>query len=224
WPASRLRSGARLSAAESVRLDAAANGIGGGQVRLLDRHDARARDDMNRRFASAFVALIGSATAAYAAEVVIDFEQAEIGKPMPTWTEKGVVFELAAEPTKSKAAGRIMFFPHIATKHKGILNAMATEQAIPVLATFPSKVSSVTLVLWGSTNVPAVLEALDENGEVVDKASVAAVPGRKHPAEPVPFVELTVKAPAIAAIRFSGPRDGEFLAADEVRFTTADEG
>jgi hypothetical protein len=37
----------------------------------------------------------------------------------------------------------------------------------------------------------------------------------------VPFVELTVKARAIAAIRFSGPRDGEFLAADEVRFTTA---
>jgi hypothetical protein len=33
----------------------------------------------------------------------------------------------------------------------------------------------------------------------------------------------TVKAPggrAIAAIRFSGPRDGEFLAADEIRFTT----
>jgi hypothetical protein len=31
-----------------------------------------------------------------------------------------------------------------------------------------------------------------------------------------------VKAPAIAAIRFSGPRNGEFLAADEIRFTTAD--
>jgi hypothetical protein len=90
-----------------------------------------------------------------------------------------------------------------------------------VQATFPSSATAVTLVLWGSTGVPAVLEALDKNGQVVDKASVAAVPGRKAPAEPVPFLELTVKAPAIAAIRFSGPRDGEFLAADEIRITTA---
>jgi hypothetical protein len=51
---------------------------------------------------------------------------------------------------------------------------------------------------------------------------VAAVPGRKSPADPVPFLELTVKAPAIAAIRFSGPRNGEFLAADEIRITTVD--
>jgi hypothetical protein len=150
---------------------------------------------------------------------VIDFEQAEIGKPKPAWTEKGVVFNLAGPPTQSKAAGRIMFFPHIATDHKGILNAMATEQAIPVQATFPSNASSVTVVLWGSTGCPALLEALDKNGEVVDKVSVAAVPGRKAPADPVPFFELTVAASAIASIRFSGPRAGEFLAADEIRFT-----
>jgi hypothetical protein len=34
-----------------------------------------------------------------------------------------------------------------------------------------------------------------------------------------------VRAPAastISAIRFSGPRDGEFLAADEIRITTVD--
>ena len=105
---------------------------------------------------------------------------------------------------------------------KGILNAMATEQAIPVQATLPRSASAVTLVFWGSTGSPALLEALDKNGEVVDRASVAAVPGRKAPAEPVPFFQLTVKAPAIAAIRFSGPRDGEFLAADEIRFTTVD--
>ena len=156
---------------------------------------------------------------------MIDFEQAEIGKPMPTWTEKGVVFNLAGALTHSKATGRIMFFPHLATNHKGILNAMATEQAIPVQATFPDSASAVTLVLWGSTGCPALLEALDKNGEVVDKASVAAVPGRKAPADPIPFLKLTVKAPegsAIAAIRFSGPRDGEFLAADEIRFTTVD--
>jgi len=33
---------------------------------------------------------------------------------------------------------------------------------------------------------------------------------------------MTVKAPRIAYVQFSGPREGEFLAADEVRFTPAD--
>ena len=41
--------GAKLSAAESLRFDAPAHGPGGGQVRLVDRHDARPRDDMKRR-------------------------------------------------------------------------------------------------------------------------------------------------------------------------------
>jgi hypothetical protein len=176
---------------------------------------------MKLRFAL-WLALVGTFSAARAEEIVIDFEKAEIGKPSPTWTEKGVVFNLAGPPTQSRATGRIMFFPHLATNRKGILNAMATEQAIPVQATFPESVSAVTLVVWGSTGCPALLEALGKNGEVVDKASVAAVPGRKAPADPIPFIELTVKAPAIAAIRFSGPRNGEFLAADEIRFTTVD--
>jgi hypothetical protein len=176
---------------------------------------------MSRRVAFLLLGLAGAASAARAGEVVIDFEQAETGKPVPTWTEKGVVFKLAGPLTQSKATGRIMFFPHLATQHKGILNAMATEQAIPVQATFPDSVSTVTLVLWGSTGCPALLEALDKNGDVVDKVALAAVPGRKAPADPIPFVELTVKAPAIAAIRFSGPRNGEFLAADEIRFVTA---
>jgi hypothetical protein len=172
---------------------------------------------MNRRFAIAFLTL--SSISARAEEIVIDFEQAEIGKPMPTWTEKGVVFKLAGPLAHSKAAGRIMFFPHLATNHKGLVNAMANEQAIPVQATLPVSASAVTLVLWGSTGCPALLEALDQNGQVVDKASIAAAPGRKAPGDPIPFFQLTVKAPAITAIRFSGPRDGEFLAADEVRFT-----
>jgi hypothetical protein len=180
---------------------------------------------MSRRFALPLLAFFGAVAGARAAQIVIDFEQAEIGKPTPTWTEKGVVFDLAGAPTQSKAKARIMFFPHLATNHKGILNAMATEQAIPVQATFPDSASAVTLVLWGSTGCPALLEALDKNGKVVDQASAAAVPGRKAPADPVPFLELTVKAPegsAIAAIRFSGPRNGEFLAADEIRITTID--
>ena len=166
------------------------------------------------------LAMLGAAATARAEEIVLDFEQAEIGKPMPSWTDKGVVVKLAGPLTQSKAAGRIMFFPHLATNHKGILNAMATEQAIPVQVTFPESASEVTLVVWGSTGCPALVEALDEKGEVVDTASAAAVPGRKSPGDPVPFLELTVKAPAIAAIRFSGPRNGEFLAADEIRYTT----
>lgn len=177
---------------------------------------------MSSRFATLFALLITLAPGIHAEEVVIDFEQAEIGKPVREWTDKGVVFKLAGPLVKSKAAGRIMFFPHIGTDHKGILNAMATEQAIPVQATFPKSAAKVTLVMWSSTGCSALLEALDENGTVIDKASVAAAPGRKSPGEPVPFFQLTVAAKAIAAIRFSGPRDGEFLAADEIRFTLAE--
>ena len=169
----------------------------------------------------ALLALVVAAPGVRAEEIVIDFEQAEVGKPVATWTDKGVVFNLAGPLTQSKATGRIMFFPHLATHHKGLLNAMATEQAIPVQATFPKSASVVSVVLWGSTGCPALLEALDQSGAVVDKASVPAVPGRKSPGDPVPFVTLTVNAPAIAAIRFSGPRNGEFLAADEIRLTTA---
>jgi hypothetical protein len=178
---------------------------------------------MKHRFAMACLAWAGVASAVGAEEIVIDFEQVEIGKPMPTWTDKGVVFALAGPLAHSQAKGRVMFFPHLATNHKGILNAMATEQAIPVQATFPKAVSAVTVVFWGSTGCPALLEALDAKGDVVDKVSVAAVPGRKSPADPVPFITLSVKAPAIAAIRFSGPRDGDFLAADEIRYTIAGE-
>ncbi|HTU68263.1 MAG TPA: hypothetical protein VMF52_20140 [Steroidobacteraceae bacterium] len=161
-----------------------------------------------------------SADTAHADEIVVDFEQATIGKPVPTWTEKGVVFDLAGPPAHTKAVGRIMFFPHLATNHKGLLNAMATEQAVPVRATLPAPASEVTVVFWASTGCPALLEALDSKGEVVGRASVAAAPGRKAPADPVPFFQLSVKAAEIVAIRYSGPRDGEFLAADEIRITT----
>jgi len=171
---------------------------------------------MNRLvlFFSVLTAILASA---FPAETVIDFEQAEVGKPVTNWVEKGVVFTLAHEPKQTRARGRVMFFPHLSTNHKGILCAMATEQ-IPVQATFPTPVTSVTLVLWGSTGCPAALEAFDENGKVLDQASVPSVPGRKKPEDPIPTFELTVKAPKIAYIRFSGPRSGEFLAADELRF------
>ena len=168
---------------------------------------------------SLFTAVAGSAASD---EIVIDFEQAEIGKPMTNWVEKGVVFALAQQPKQSKAAGRVMFFPHLATGNKGILCAMATEQ-IPVQATLPKPASSVKLVLWGSTGCPALLEAFDQTGTLVDKASVPSVPGRTKPEEPIPMFELNVKAPKISFIRISGPRSGEFLAADELRFVPLSE-
>lgn len=171
-----------------------------------------------KRMGLFFLVLAGAIVSVISAETVIDFEQAEIGKPVTNWVEKGVVFTLAHQPKQTKAAGRVMFFPHLATNHKGILCAMANEQ-IPVQATFLKGASSVTLVLWGSTGCPALLEAFDKNGLSVDKASVAAVPGRSDPKDPIPTFKLTVTAQEIAYVRFSGPRSGEFLAADELRFT-----
>jgi len=169
------------------------------------------------------VSLLAGATAAAAEprEIVLDFEQAEIGKPVPTWTEQGVVFSLAGPLEHSKAAGRVMFFPYLPTERKGILNAMAHEQQIPLQAKFPAPVSSVTLVLWGSTGAPAKLQAFDAANRLVAETAVPAVPGRKNPAEPVPQFELTVKAAGITTIRLSGPRTGEFLAIDELRFVPA---
>ena len=175
---------------------------------------------MNHRTAlSIFLLAATNALADEPKEVVIDFEQAEIGKPVPSWTEKGVAFSLASAPKQGKAAGRVMFFPYISTTRKGLLNAMATEQSIPVQAVFSNRVSSVTVVFWGSTGCPARLQAFDKDDKLVGEASVPAAPVRKAPGDPVPQFELTVKAAEIAAIRFSGPRNGEFLAADEVRFT-----
>ncbi len=160
----------------------------------------------------------GAAAASAADEVVVDFESATIGKPVPSWTEKGVSFALAEPPRTSKAVGRVMFFPHLASNHKGLLNAMANEQAIPVRATFPTPVSAVTVVFWASTGCPAKLTAFDRDGQVVDTASVAAAPTRAAPADPVPTFELRVQGKAITHVEFSGPRNGEFLAADEFRF------
>ncbi len=157
------------------------------------------------------------APAAEPQQIVIDFETAEIGKPVPTWTEKGVVFTLASTPVHSKAAGRVMFFPYLPTERKGILNAMALEQAIPLQARFPGPVTAVTLVLWGSTGCPAKLQAFDKDDRLVAETSLPAAPGRAAPGDPVPQFALTVRAADITMIRLSGPRDGEFLAADEVR-------
>src|SRR4051794_33777928 len=124
---------------------------------------------------SLFLLLSGAATCAAAEQVVVDFENAVPVLPdtkasrIPQWVEKGVTFTLAREPQQSKAKGLLMFFTHLSSGHKGIVCAMATEP-IPVRATFPKPVSAVTVAMWGSTGMPALLEAFDSEGMVVDRA------------------------------------------------------
>lgn len=174
------------------------------------------------------VLLLSISTCVWSAErVVIDFEKAVPvladgnANRVPKWEEKGVVFALAHEPRQTKGKGMLMFFTHLSNGHKGIACAMATEP-IPVRATFPTPVSSVTVSFWGSTGMPAVLEAFDAEGKVLDRASVESIPGRKAPGDPVPLFNMTVKGSRIAYIQFSGPREGEYLAADEVSFMPVD--
>jgi hypothetical protein len=171
---------------------------------------------------------LGWGSAAAAEEVVIDFEQVpirldpqndELVNRLQRYEEKGVEFKLAREPERSKARGRIMFFPHVASGRKGILNAMASEQQIPVQVRFPQGASAVTIVFWASTGAAAKLEAFNRQGQVVARDELKVVPGRKKPEDPVPTFELKVKADEISYVEFSGPRTGQFLAADEVRFT-----
>jgi hypothetical protein len=167
---------------------------------------------------------VGAAAEQVAEQVIVDFESGAMfsandkANRFPEWVEKGVVFRLAREPRLSKAKGLLMFFTHLSTNRKGLVCAMATEP-IPVRATFPKSASSVTVALWGSTGVPAVLEAFDEDGKLVDRASLPSAPGRKAPGDPVPIFTMTVNAARIAYIEFSGQREGEYLVADELRFT-----
>ncbi|MBY0369636.1 hypothetical protein K2X33_03050, partial [bacterium] len=104
--------------------------------------------------------------------------------------------------------------------HKGIGSAIAME-SIPVRATFPKPATSVTVSFWGSTATPAILEALDGDGKVIAKAELPSPPARKSPSDPIPVFQLTVTAPAIHHIQFSGPRPGEYLAADEITFSAS---
>jgi hypothetical protein len=115
-----------------------------------------------------------------------------------------------------------MFFPHVSSGRKGILNAMANEQEIPVQVRFSQGASAVTVVFWASTGAAAELKAYDSEGKVIASDILKVVPGRKAPEDPVPTFQLTVKAEHISYVEFSGPRTGEFIVADEVRFSTLD--
>ena len=164
-------------------------------------------------------------------EVVIDFEQVpirldpkndELVNRRESYEERGVEFKLSRQPERSKARGKIMFFPHVPSGRKGILNAMANEQEIPVQVRFPKGASSVTIVCWASTGASAELKAFSADGKVVARDGLKVVPSRQAPEDPIPTFELVVKADRISYIEFSGPRTGEFLAADEVRFIPAE--
>jgi hypothetical protein len=154
-----------------------------------------------------------------AGEIVLTFENAPVGKPVANHAAGGVTFALAAAPKNSRAQGRIMFFPHLKTSRRGILNAMANEQAIPVKAQIAGGATSVTLLLWGTVGCKAFLEAHDAEGKLLDRAALPdTVPQRKSPSDPIPSFELTVKGENIAYILFGGAPNGGALVADEMRY------
>jgi hypothetical protein len=194
----------------------------------------RMRDPMICWVVVGLVAVLATGTPASdaaAEKIVINFEQVSI-LPDPTndemvtrpesWIDQGVEFKLAREPARSRARGRLMFFPHLPSGRQGILNAMADEQEIPVRVRFPRRASTVAIEFWASTGAAARLEAFDAHDAVVARDALDVVPGRKAPEEPIPMFALAVRAPEIAYVEFSGPRTGEFLAAAAVRVTLAD--
>lgn len=172
----------------------------------------------------AAVLLLFTVGSSAAEEVVVDFESAipllaeQKAHRVPKWVENGVTFTLAWDPKQTKGKGLLMFFTHPNSGRKGIVNAMATEP-IPVRATFSKPVSSASISVWGSSVTPALLEAFDSAGKLLDRASLESVPARKAPSDPMPIVTLNVKGDRIAYVQLSGPRDGEYLVTDELRFT-----
>jgi hypothetical protein len=188
---------------------------------------------MCRRFLT-LVALLATGTPACKAaadKIVINFDRVailpdpkndEIVTRPESWTDQGVEFTLARQPARSRARGRLMFFPHVPSGRHGILNAMADEQEIPVRVRFPRPASAVEIEFWASTGAAARLEAFDAHDAVVARDALDVVPGRKAPEDPIPMFTLAVRAAQIAYVEFSGPRTGEFLAAAAVRVTLAD--
>ena len=159
---------------------------------------------------------LGAASLGAAEDVVLDFEQGALGEWIPAWEEQGVSFGLAWKPTKSKAVGSLTFFPHIGTDRQGILAAMATDP-IPLEVRFAAPVMSVSATCWAHTGSAARLQAFAADGTLLDTVEIARVPQRTDPANPMPQFELSVTGEAIAFVRFSGPREGEYLAVDELR-------
>jgi hypothetical protein len=64
--------------------------------------------------------------------------------------------------------------------------------------------------------------AFNSKGEVIAHDELKVIPRRKRPEDPVPTFEFAVKVGEISYVEFSGPRTGEYLVADEVRFVSLD--
>src|SRR5258706_13598669 len=74
---------------------------------------------------AAIAAVLAAVPPPATGEIVVDFEQATIGAPVPKWEEKSVTFELAGPLKRTPAAKpRVELFPHLANGPQGILNAM----------------------------------------------------------------------------------------------------
>ncbi len=175
---------------------------------------------MARSFFLTLLAVLGIGLiidSCWAEDRIVNFENAEIGKPIAKWEDQGIRFELAHPPQKSKAIGRITFFPHLGSGNKGIVNAMANE-AIPIRITSSEQANKVTLRMWGSTTSSAYLEAFSSDGKSLAKQTLERVPVRKSPEDPIPFFDMTIEAPNIAFIEVGGSKPGGFLAIDELRW------
>lgn len=168
---------------------------------------------------AAIVLLLVCAHVVRGADHVVDFEDVEVGKPTPSWEGRGLRIELLHAPKKNKAVGRITFFPHLGTGHKGVVNAMANE-AIPLRINFITSAKKVTATLWGSTTSAAYLEAFDKDGKSLGRQAIEKVPVRKAPEEQIPFFELSVEATGIAYVTIGGSKAGGFVAVDELRWVS----
>jgi hypothetical protein len=216
------------STPQSLCLDAPAIGHRNGYLRLSHWNHARPGDDVVmhplaiwsqlRCMSLTGMGLVGIvqglAAGTTAEEVVIDFEQVptrldpqndELVNRLERYEEKRVEFKLAREPERSKARGRIMFFPHVASGRKGSLDAMASEQEILVQVRFPQGAWAVTIVCWTSPGTLSRLEAFNRRGGCRSRR-IAVVSGRKRPGGPVPAFELRLKAYEISYVELSNPR------------------
>ena len=79
--------------------------------------------------------------------------------------------------------------------------------------------ASVTLVLLGLDRQQGRRRGVRQRRQRGGPGVEDRVPERTGPEQPIPSFELTVKASAIASVRFSGAPPGGYLVCDEVRFT-----
>lgn len=168
---------------------------------------------------AAMVVLLACANVSWGADQIVDFEDVEMGKPTPNWQGHGLRIELLHAPKKNKAVGRITFFTHLGTGHKGVVNAMANE-SIPLRVNFNTSARKVTATLWGSTTSAAYLEAFDKDGKSLGRQAIEKVPVRMAPEEQIPFFELSVEATGIAYVTIGGSKPGGFVAVDELRWVS----